>query len=267
MVTMTAEIAKALRQPFETEEIGNKPKITCRDCSASPTKACKEHKRVRCDGCRNSITTAHMHISYVGHAETTDRLLQVDPEWTWEPVAWGPDGSPAVDSFGGMWIKLTVAGVTRIGYGSADGKRGSDAIKEVIGDAIRNAAMRFGVAIDLWGASHEAPPVEEEPKRRRRPKPDQPEGPAAQEPTPAAPPEERGKPELMVTQEDHKHMHALWRELGYGGPENRENRLNITARLLGLPELNSSAQLTHREAQLVIDRLRTRIEDLKEQAS
>ena len=29
-------------------------------------------------------------------------------------------------------------------------KSGGDAIKEVIGDALRNAAMRFGAALDLW---------------------------------------------------------------------------------------------------------------------
>jgi hypothetical protein len=49
-----------------------------------------------------------------------------------------------------MWIKLTVCGVTRLGYGHAEGKQGGDAIKEVIGDALRNAAMRFGAALDLW---------------------------------------------------------------------------------------------------------------------
>jgi hypothetical protein len=49
-----------------------------------------------------------------------------------------------------MWIRLTVCGVTRLGYGAADGKQGGDAVKEIIGDALRNAAMRFGAALDLW---------------------------------------------------------------------------------------------------------------------
>jgi hypothetical protein len=40
--------------------------------------------------------------------------------------------------------------VTRYGYGAADGKSGGDAMKEMIGDALRNAAMRFGAALDLW---------------------------------------------------------------------------------------------------------------------
>jgi len=43
-----------------------------------------------------------------------------------------------------LWIRLTVLGVTRPGVG--EGKNP----KERIGNAIRNAAMRFGVALDLW---------------------------------------------------------------------------------------------------------------------
>ncbi len=88
-------------------------------------------------------------LSYVGHAALTDRLLDADPSWTWEPLAMN-DGLPVFDGFGGMWIKLTVCGVTRLGYGHAGTKEGGDAIKEVIGDALRNAAMRFGAALDLW---------------------------------------------------------------------------------------------------------------------
>ena len=60
------------------------------------------------------------------------------------------NGLPVMDDMGGMWIKLTVCGVTRLGYGHAGSKTGGDAIKEVIGDALRNAAMRFGAALDLW---------------------------------------------------------------------------------------------------------------------
>jgi hypothetical protein len=89
-------------------------------------------------------------IAYVGHAALTDRLLDVDPHWTWEPLAMSPDGLPVFDGFGGMWIKLTVLGVARLGYGHAGNKEGGDAIKEVIGDALRNSAMRFGAALDLW---------------------------------------------------------------------------------------------------------------------
>jgi len=89
-------------------------------------------------------------LAYVGHAALTDRLLDADPAWTWEPLAMSPGGLPVLDPLGGMWIKLTVCGVTRLGYGHAGNKEGGDAIKEVIGDALRNAAMRFGAALDLW---------------------------------------------------------------------------------------------------------------------
>lgn len=89
-------------------------------------------------------------LAYVGHAATTARLLEVDPEWSWEPVALDERGLPAFDAIGGLWIRLTVCGVTRLGYGDAQGKKGPNAVKEAIGDAIRNAAMRFGVALDLW---------------------------------------------------------------------------------------------------------------------
>jgi hypothetical protein len=89
-------------------------------------------------------------LSYVGHAALTDRLLDADPMWNWEPLAFGPEGLPVIDTLGGMWIRLTICGVSRLGYGDAQGKEGPNAIKEVIGDALRNAAMRFGAALDLW---------------------------------------------------------------------------------------------------------------------
>ena len=89
-------------------------------------------------------------LAYVGHAALTDRLLDSDPAWSWEPLAIGPNGLPVIDESGGLWIKLTVCGVTRMGYGDAGQKKGGDAMKERIGDALRNAAMRFGAALDLW---------------------------------------------------------------------------------------------------------------------
>jgi hypothetical protein len=48
---------------------------------------------------------------------------------------------------------MTVCGMTRLGYGDATGKTGANAVKEIIGDAIRNAGMRFGMALDLWTSS------------------------------------------------------------------------------------------------------------------
>jgi hypothetical protein len=106
-------------------------------------------------------------LAYVGHAALTDRLLDADPAWTWEPLAMSDNGLPVMDELGGMWIKLTVCGITRLGYGHAGAKTGGDAIKEVIGDALRNAAMRFGAALDLWHKgdlhAHEAEETQETP--------------------------------------------------------------------------------------------------------
>lgn len=108
-----------LREPFPKEQIGKLPK--------------------------GGIT-----LDFVGHGYITQRLLDVDPLWNWEPVATSDNGLPLLDDDGGLWIRLTVCGVTRLGYGDAGGRKGPNAIKEAIGDALRNAGMRFGLALDLW---------------------------------------------------------------------------------------------------------------------
>lgn len=114
MTDMTPERLVDLRKPFPPASVGKLPK-------------------------------GGVFLDYVGHAAVTDRLLSIDPEWSWEPMGVDPTtGLPVTDAKGNLWIKLTVCGVTRIGVG--DGK----SAKECIGDAIRNAAMRFGVALDLW---------------------------------------------------------------------------------------------------------------------
>jgi hypothetical protein len=160
---MTPDEAKALRAPFDEAVIGQLPRTICRECSASPSGVCDKHEKRRCDGtvpnlprgCNNYMTVAHIHLDYVGHAGVTDRLLQIDPNWRWDPVATDPNTNAPLKSDGGLWITLTVCGTTRYGWG--DGKN----TKEMIGDAIRNAAMRFGVALDLWAKEdlHAAPPV------------------------------------------------------------------------------------------------------------
>lgn len=136
-----------LREPFEPNQINKLPKPYKAD---SPRSNCRE-----CGGYHGQPA---VHLDYVGHAALTDRLLEVDPEWSWEPLAKGPDGLPAFDKDGGLWIELTICGVKRLGYGDAQGKRGGNAVKEAIGDALRNAGMRFGAALDLWhkGDLHDA---------------------------------------------------------------------------------------------------------------
>lgn len=137
---MTPEQAEALRAAFPATAVGKLPKPTRRD--AQPGK---------CPDCGGWHGLPAVHLDYVGHAAVTDRLLAVDPEWNWEPLALDDAGLPRVDRFGGLWIRLTVCGVTRLGYGEAGAKEPSgQTMKELISDALRNAAMRFGVALDLW---------------------------------------------------------------------------------------------------------------------
>lgn len=146
MTDRLAALAR-MRDPFPPNQINllPKPKV-------------KTGERQSCKECGGYHLMPAVHLHYVGHAALTDRLLDVDPEWSWEPLALDHDGLPMFDKNGGLWIRLTVCGVTRLGYGDAGGKGGGDAVKEAIGDALRNAGMRFGAALDLWhkGDLHEA---------------------------------------------------------------------------------------------------------------
>lgn len=137
-----------LRQPFRANQINQLPK---------PYKA--DSQKGKCSECGGWHGLPAAHLDYVGHAAMTDRLLDADPAWTYELVVTDPvTGAPIFDANGGLWIRLTVCGVTRLGYGDAQGKKGGNAVKEAIGDALRNAGMRFGAALDLWhkGDLHEA---------------------------------------------------------------------------------------------------------------
>jgi len=161
-----AGLAK-LREPFPESAIAKRPQISCGGCRNNrQDKVCSTHTKTTCGTCGQYVTTAHKHLDYVGHAEATDRLLEVDPTWDWEPMAKDEQGRPLIDVDGGMWITLTVCGMTRKGYGDAVGKpANTTATKEIIGDAIRNAGMRFGMALDLWAKTdlHAEPPNPAEP--------------------------------------------------------------------------------------------------------
>ena len=149
MSTETPVIGLALlRADFPPHQISKLPKGT------KAQNECAADQKINCKVCGGWHHSKIIHLDYVGHAALTDRLLDADPAWFWEPLAMRADGLPVMDQFGGMWIKLTVCGVTRLGYGAAVAKNTPDgqsnAVKEVIGDALRNAAMRFGAALDLW---------------------------------------------------------------------------------------------------------------------
>lgn len=199
-----------LRKQFPADVIGKLPKITCRECSKG---SCGEHRRAKCQECGNYISTAHIHIDYVGHADVTDRLLEVDPEWDWQPMATDPDpdilkaaiasGNPDIvrlvienappklerNSSGypvGLWMRLKVGDTNRIGYGSVPATQ-MDAEKVLIGDALRNAAMRGGVALDLWAKGDRADPTAENSTgsgnaERHSRRPEQPRGQVSRQP-------------------------------------------------------------------------------------
>lgn len=155
---MTPEQAQALRAPFPADKVGKLPRSTCRQCSNASGGVCSDHKKIKCAECDNYITERHIHLDYVGHGAVTDRLLEVDPDWSWEPLAFDQSGMPTFvyDDRGNpisLWIRLTVCGVTRLGVGTCPSGQG-DAEKVLIGDALRNAALRFGVAVDLWIKGH-----------------------------------------------------------------------------------------------------------------
>lgn len=149
-----------LRMPFEAHQISKKPQSTKAQSEALKT---NRNLGIKCNVCGQWHHQDAIHLDYVGHAALTDRLLDADSNWYWEPLAF-KDGLPLFDKDGGLWIKLTIKDITRIGYGNAEPsnyKEIGSREKEVIGDALRNAAMRFGAALDLWhkGKLHKEPVI------------------------------------------------------------------------------------------------------------
>ena len=205
-----ATVAK-LREPFAANQISKLPKES--RAQIDERKA-NRASAINCKVCGGWHHKNAVHLDYVGHAALTDRLLDTDIEWSWEPLAFDQTGLPAFDGNGGLWIKLTVCGVTRLGYGSADGKSGGDAKKEIIGDALRNAAMRFGAALDLWhkGDLHADEDDGNTPARQSGPPANDSNG--RQEDGPFPPGPAKNKTELKTM------MRELWREVegcGDGG--------------------------------------------------
>jgi hypothetical protein len=92
-----------------------------------------------------------INLAYVSHADITRILIEVDPVWSWQPMEW-VNGRPAINVENGtatMWGTLTLLGKSMLGVGSVRADK-QDLDKELIGDFLRNAAMRFGIALSLW---------------------------------------------------------------------------------------------------------------------
>ena len=93
-------------------------------------------------------------LDFVGHAEITRILIDVDAMWSWEPCGW-VNGRPAITETNGMatmWGNLTILGKSMLGVGSVRADK-SDLDKELVGDFLRNASMRFGICLSLWSKS------------------------------------------------------------------------------------------------------------------
>lgn len=152
---MDKAMSAVLMADFTGEQIGHKPATWCRNCAAmvrnKTGKSCGEHQVIKCQKCKTSITSAHTCLDFVGHADVRARLCEADPEWTWAPYDFPGSGSLILSDGHpvGLWITLTVGGVSKPGYGSVD-KGKPEAMKELIGDALRNAGLSFGIAWKLW---------------------------------------------------------------------------------------------------------------------
>lgn len=93
-----------------------------------------------------------IYLDYLGHAAVTRILTEADPYWTWEPVAWDADGTPLIRAQGKrlvLWGRLTVLGKTILCCGTCDAGKWEPE-KELVGDLLRNGAMRLGVGLSLW---------------------------------------------------------------------------------------------------------------------
>lgn len=109
----------------------------------------------------SQLPKGNVTLDYVGHADITLLLIDVDPLWNWEPLAYDPQGRPLIDVHDSrlvLWGRLTVHGKSVVCVGTCDTRKG-DPEKELIGDLLRNGAMRFGIGTKLWSKALDADPV------------------------------------------------------------------------------------------------------------
>jgi hypothetical protein len=120
-----------------------------------------------------------MQLDFVGHADITRILIEIDPLWSYEPCGWD-NGRPAIHVENGMatmWGYLTIYGKKMLGVGSVRADK-QELDKELVGDFLRNAAMRFGISLSLWTKNewedlggHAPAPQKSIPARKPAPKP------------------------------------------------------------------------------------------------
>lgn len=94
-------------------------------------------------------------LDFVGHADVNKALIEIDPLWTWQPVAWDDNGMPKIHVANGvatMWGVMTIHGKQMLGVATVQANK-PDLYKELASDFLRNAAMRFGIYLSLWTKS------------------------------------------------------------------------------------------------------------------
>jgi len=111
-----------------------------------------KRKRGTCEICHGYHEMPATHFPYMGHADVTLALIDIDPAWSWEPCSYDETGSPQIVAKNGrliLWGWLTIHGVRRLAVGTCDSTK-NEPEKELVGDLLRNGAMRFGVGTALW---------------------------------------------------------------------------------------------------------------------
>lgn len=118
----------------------------------------------------DTLPRAGLQLKYLSHIWVSRAFTETDPEWWWEPMGYDGQGLPVIERDGqgrpvGLWIWLHLCGTRMPGYGSVEPGQG-DAVKCLIGDALRNAGMRRGCAGKLWAKDKPAESGKRPPKAR-----------------------------------------------------------------------------------------------------
>lgn len=148
------------------------------------------------------IPKGNVKLDYMGHADCTLALIDIDPTFSYGWVT-NEKGLMAIEIRGDRLIIegwLVLHGVRREGVGTCAKSKGEPE-KELIGDLLRNCAMRFGVATALWSKAdrHELG-IEQPPQQAQqsRPAPQPERRPAESTERPAAPSTEPAKNDAPV---------------------------------------------------------------------
>lgn len=131
-------------------------------------------QKINCSICGGFHGKGAVHLDYMGHADITLALIEIDPLWSWAPAAIDPvTGGPVITPIGNrlvMWGALTLLGKTILGVGTCEDSK-ADPEKELLGDFLRNAGLRFGIGTKLWSKAdrHQSEPEPSKPSGYDRP--------------------------------------------------------------------------------------------------